>query len=725
MALLCLLSIWAAPDETAAPFAARPHYVDSVYRGHVEETLKSYSHHMSDTTKTRENLEKMLTVGSAFWVDSASKIASLEPQAVTLDSVLSAADQANPKQLVVAVIHNLPNRGCHSSVAPGEICCRYAPDGTCAYTAMDATCTDGLDHYKGKFIDALAAALKRHAAVPVALVVEPESLANLATSTAEGKCAEPATQAAYVEGVRYALEAIARAAPHAALNLDAGHGGQLGMNPAVNKFVEIVSSLGAAVQTLRGFATNVARYRPLGIPCPATAFEAGSLELTPVPTFCEANRGHDCCADGCGSQSWGATASSGNNEHNFVQLLAARMRDSPFLRARLPSPHFIIDTSRNGNADASPTECDKWCNLHGAGVGLVPASRPQLPDLIDSYFWIKRPGESDGCTPTLPDGSKCPTFDQQCADDGSVGFREGEVFAPHAGELFVTHLIELACRARLNDHQSSHAMATPSDSCTSTAMAVAADAQTSEAKSPPVTPKAAHPEKAVAVAASATHAGGDYDADHTDDYDSDRATKTAQSGGRVAEPAQHGDGVAEPSQPCADCSTALQPPCPGCVTKSGSIPFVVGPIVAALAIFALWVFYPRLTRLRPKLRGEHGVLKRLADSVAACGRPDGRVGAAAGATRFWTTIWKGLQRARHGSGSDTESSSDDPEETPPPAPAPNIEYKVDERRRRKFSEDYGALALSRMSSIDELHTDDELVLKAKVGYDPTSPDNAV
>jgi endoglucanase len=56
------------------------------------------------------------------------------------------------------------------------------------------------------------------------------------------------------------------------------------------------------------------------------------------------------------------------------------------------SAHFIIDTSRNGQGAAPGGE---WCNPPGRGLGTPSTSATGNP-LIDAYFWIKQPGESDG-----------------------------------------------------------------------------------------------------------------------------------------------------------------------------------------------------------------------------------------------------------------------------------------------------------------------------------------
>jgi cellulose 1,4-beta-cellobiosidase len=73
------------------------------------------------------------------------------------------------------------------------------------------------------------------------------------------------------------------------------------------------------------------------------------------------------------------------------------------LRKMMPRmrPRFVIDTGRNG-VDDMRADCSNWCNIRGAGAGHKPTAQTALPDLVDAYFWLKTPGESDGCTKTLP-----------------------------------------------------------------------------------------------------------------------------------------------------------------------------------------------------------------------------------------------------------------------------------------------------------------------------------
>jgi endoglucanase len=54
--------------------------------------------------------------------------------------------------------------------------------------------------------------------------------------------------------------------------------------------------------------------------------------------------------------------------------------------------HFMVDTSRNG---LGPSPDNQWCNPPGRALGDRPTTATGDP-LADAWFWIKRPGESDG-----------------------------------------------------------------------------------------------------------------------------------------------------------------------------------------------------------------------------------------------------------------------------------------------------------------------------------------
>ena len=51
---------------------------------------------------------------------------------------------------------------------------------------------------------------------------------------------------------------------------------------------------------------------------------------------------------------------------------------------------FVIDTSRNGKGSNG-----EWCNPSGRALGASPTANTGDP-LVDAFFWLKAPGESDG-----------------------------------------------------------------------------------------------------------------------------------------------------------------------------------------------------------------------------------------------------------------------------------------------------------------------------------------
>ena len=207
-------------------FASHAYYVNPQYQQRVRESIgKSWA-----DESTRASLGAMLDSGSAFWIDTIARIQDdVVSQEATLESVFRDAASHSAPPLVVVILYNLPNRDCHALASNGELCCQYAAGGTCVMDGGgDPACADGLQRYRRHYVDPFVAVLAKYRSVPTAVIIEPDSLPNLATNLEDPKCGAPATQAAYVHGVRYALEALTRVAPHAALYLDAGHSGWLG-----------------------------------------------------------------------------------------------------------------------------------------------------------------------------------------------------------------------------------------------------------------------------------------------------------------------------------------------------------------------------------------------------------------------------------------------------------------------------------------------------------------
>ncbi len=409
-----------APRVSTNPFREVDYYIGQSQRMRLVRTINGTS------GATRQGLLGAWTSPTAFWIDTKEK---LRDASVSVRSILEEADAQNHQPvpnapLCTFVLHLLPNRDCQKRTVGSPLCCHYRPGGQGCDYSVSGPCDVGVQEYQLDVVDELASLFEEfHTRVPIALVVEPGALEALALN--QPRCSSMSTVHGYQRGIEYAVDEIANRAPTVALYLDAGNGGTLGWGSLVHELVAQVADLEVS-QWIRGFATNVGSYHPLGVPCP--------LAQADLTVYCKDHAHAACCQDPCHQL---AHFNQANNEHNYVQLIAHHMRMA------FPgfSPHFVIDTGRNG-VDHSRDDCSTTCNVRRAGLGRRPTAETGF-DLVDGYFWVKPPGESDGCPP----GSKCPHPDPACRTDGSVGTRAGEQAAPPAGDWYTLHMQLLAFSA--------------------------------------------------------------------------------------------------------------------------------------------------------------------------------------------------------------------------------------------------------------------------------------
>jgi len=320
-------------------------------------------------------MRKVEAYPTAIWLDTIAK-------ASTIGKYLDGAEEQQKKTgkptLAAFVVYDLPNRDCSAKSSDGEL----------------KVAEDGETRYKSEFIDPIAAKFLAHPNQPIVVILEPDSLANLATNTGIPKCA--ASQDAYVYSVAYAIQKLSL--PNVSIYLDAAHAGWLGWDNNRSRIVSVfktVLNLAGGPSKIRGFATNVSNYNTL------TGRDGKKLEPS------------DPCPD----------------EITYVHKLGDTLN-----RHGIKHKRFIIDTSRNGKGGLR-RRWGSWCNVKGAGIGM----RPGLTDesAIDAYFWIKPPGESDGVSdPTQP------RFDMNCVSGDSA---KG---APQAGEWFGSYFAELVKNAQ-------------------------------------------------------------------------------------------------------------------------------------------------------------------------------------------------------------------------------------------------------------------------------------
>jgi len=177
------------------------------------------------------------------------------------------------------------------------------------------------------------------------------------------------------------------------------------------------------IPAFHGFATNVANYQPLGLQCPFCPDQG----YRNAYCFKGQHASDPCCGDPCGLA---PQYNPSHSELNYAVALTAAAKEILGLDARV-----VIDTGRNGNPSGR-TNCQTWCNPRDMGAGVYPTANVHNASLVDAYFWFKTLGESDGCSELLPNGAKCPRFDEQCAVPDSLATRADEPRAPEAGNWY-------------------------------------------------------------------------------------------------------------------------------------------------------------------------------------------------------------------------------------------------------------------------------------------------
>jgi cellulose 1,4-beta-cellobiosidase len=393
---LCILTI----GISACSVAPRNETAPAMASGAVNETVPANDDPSFEPAKQNPFLGAQFTLNSDYAKQveaaagrhpaEASRIRAVasQPTAVWLHNIestrvvtptLQAAalqSQGGRPMLTVFVVYDLPNRDCSAKSSSGEL-------------SADAA---GIERYRKEFIDPIAAQFAQFPDQRIVVVLEPDSLPNLATNMSVPKCAQ--AEMAYRSSIAYAVSKFAM--PNVSTYLDAAHAGWLGWNGNRTKiahiFQEVLTQAGGA-DKIRGFATNVSNYNTLS--------QAEGKKLGPS----------NPCPD----------------ELTYISKLSEELR-----RVGINNKQFIIDTARNGRAVRKTW--GNWCNIQGAGLGMRPAAGP-APQ-IDAYFWIKPPGESDGVAdPTQP------RFDVSCQSaDSSPN-------APQAGQWFEAYFLELVKNA--------------------------------------------------------------------------------------------------------------------------------------------------------------------------------------------------------------------------------------------------------------------------------------
>ncbi len=302
-----------------------------------------------DAALVRETIQQPMAV----WITQGTP-SEAETQA---KQVMSAARAHG--EIPVFAAYNIPFRDC----------AQYSDGGATS-----------VEEYTG-WIDGLVAGIGEGDAI---VILEPDGLAIIPhATTVDGEldwCQPEEGDPATAEAERYEMTQYAVAAlgtnPGTKVYLDGGHADWHGPREIAARLLR------ANIQEADGFFLNVSNYV-------ATDRQIAHGEKVAKCVFwgLEGNDTADCADD---------DAFYAEN----VDPLIAEKGDNTV-------PHFVIDTSRNGNGVWSTNEpypdAEVWCNPPDRALG-VPATAETASPFADAYLWIKIPGESDGsCSRGLTD----------------------------------------------------------------------------------------------------------------------------------------------------------------------------------------------------------------------------------------------------------------------------------------------------------------------------------
>ncbi|HKS98913.1 MAG TPA: glycoside hydrolase family 6 protein [Rugosimonospora sp.] len=323
-------------------------------------------------------LSRMVTTPQAAWFTSGT------PDEVRAGVRRTVTDAARRGTVPVLVAYDIPFRDCAQYSAGGAL-------DTAAYLA---------------WIDGFARGIGRQRAI---VLLEPDSLGIIPfNSDINGNAewckpadqtgnpqpgASPAERYAALNG---AVDRLERQ-PGTSVYLDGTHSAWLGAGDAADRLVK------AGVQRAQGFFLDVSNYQTTPRQQKFGTWISSCIAFANNPADGGWRLGH---YGWCGSQYFPA------NPNDFSTWGLTDQWYANNLGTAVPTVHFVVDTSRNGQGPNDMTGYAKapfnqpagvvsslaggsWCNPPGAGVGLRPTARTGVA-LLDAYLWVKIPGESDG-----------------------------------------------------------------------------------------------------------------------------------------------------------------------------------------------------------------------------------------------------------------------------------------------------------------------------------------
>jgi cellulose 1,4-beta-cellobiosidase len=204
-------------DTTPNPFEGRKLFANPVWGAKLAQTHEAFL--SEGDTENANKVTAIQDIGTFVWV---SNIAGLSNIDAAIDVARATKEASGVDQIIGLVVYNLPDRDCSAGESAGEL-----------------KGAEGLSRYKSDYIVPFAEKVGKATDLTFAVVLEPDSLANLVTNMAVEQCANAAPL--YKEGIAYAISSLQF--PNVHLYIDAAHGGWLGWddNLAPSEFESTLS----------------------------------------------------------------------------------------------------------------------------------------------------------------------------------------------------------------------------------------------------------------------------------------------------------------------------------------------------------------------------------------------------------------------------------------------------------------------------------------------------
>lgn len=313
----------------------------------------------------------METVPQAVWLTSGT------PAQVS-STIKGALREANAERAIpVLVLYNIPGRDCGSYSAGGA-------ENTADYET---------------WIDAIAAEI---GSKKVVIILEPDSVADLPSDCGYDPTQVNITQATadrYTQ-LTYAVTTL-EAGPQTLVYLDAGNSHWQAVPVIVQRLVQ------AGIQQAQGFFTNVSNYNLNNY---ETTYDTWVSDCIAFGNDSEQGGWRLGNYSYCASQYFSPLGSVDPN--NIATWIYTDEWYEQNMGAAVPTTHFVIDTSRNGQGPLDATiyanapydqpasvvqtlTSGNWCNPPARGLGSRPTANTGV-SLLDAYLWVKTPGQSDG-----------------------------------------------------------------------------------------------------------------------------------------------------------------------------------------------------------------------------------------------------------------------------------------------------------------------------------------